>query len=86
MLFHPPLAERLGRIADRLQSTDVMTAGLVSEIVSECCDRLPVSGQGRAAAHLRELILAGGLDRRGRDAHGNRAAAMEAAPPCVRRG
>ena len=59
MLFHPPLAERLGRIADRLQSTDVMTAGLVSEIVSECCDRLPVSGQGRAAAHLRELILAG---------------------------
>lgn len=59
MLFHLTFAERLGRIAGRLQSTDAVTAGLVSEIVSECCARLPVSGQGRASAHLRELLEAG---------------------------
>ncbi|MBQ8104861.1 MAG: hypothetical protein IJ127_18500 [Afipia sp.] len=59
MLFHLTHAERLDRAADRLQSTDVVTAALVSEIIAECCDRLPVSGQGRAAAHLRELIEAG---------------------------
>lgn len=59
MLFHLTPAARLGRIADRLQSTGAVTAGLVSEIVAECCDRLPASGQGRAAAHLRTLTEAG---------------------------
>ena len=58
MLFHPDQTERLAHIADRLNMTTIPSAALLYAVLNTA-DRAKTAGQGRAAAHVAQLIECG---------------------------
>ena len=58
MLFHPNQNERLADVADRLNAASEPSAAMLY-LVLNMADRARLAGQGRAAAHIAQLIECG---------------------------